>query len=62
MPVLTGQLMPGAVRSTWEQPAAAWVEQFSACGYQDVTAVPLYDYWSSPAFLLTAQAGMPPST
>ena len=21
MPVLTGQLMPGAVRSTWEQPA-----------------------------------------
>jgi hypothetical protein len=56
MPVLTGQLMPGAVRSTWEQPASAWVEQFTACGYQEVVAVPLYDYWSSPAFLLTARA------
>jgi hypothetical protein len=54
MPVLTGQLMPGADRSTWEQPSSAWVEQFAACGYQDVTVVPLYDYWSSPAFLLTA--------
>ncbi|MET0234097.1 MAG: class I SAM-dependent methyltransferase [Kibdelosporangium sp.] len=56
MPVLAGQLLPGAVRSTWEQPAQAWVEQFESCGYRDVTAIPLCDYWSSPVFLLTAAA------
>jgi SAM-dependent methyltransferase len=56
MPVLTGQLAPGARRSTWEQPAAAWAEQVAACGYRDVVVEPLCDYWSSPAFLLTADA------
>ena len=54
MPVLTGQLSPGARRSTWEQPATAWVAQVEACGYTDVTVEPLFDYWSSPAFVLTA--------
>jgi hypothetical protein len=54
MPVLTGQLAPGARRSTWEQPAAAWAGQLTACGYRNVAVEPLYDYWSSPAFLLTA--------
>ncbi|SMC67293.1 class I SAM-dependent methyltransferase [Kibdelosporangium aridum] len=54
MPVLVGQLVPGAVRSTWEQPAKAWVDQFTACGYEDVRAEPLSGYWWSPAFLLTA--------
>jgi SAM-dependent methyltransferase len=54
MPVLTGQLAPGALRSTWEQPAAAWADQVRACGYRNVVVEPLYDYWSSPAFLLTA--------
>jgi len=56
MPVLTGQLAPGARRSTWEQPATAWVAQLTACGYRDVTVEPLCEYWSSPAFLLTAAA------
>ncbi len=56
MPVLTGQLTPGARRSTWEQPASAWVAQVRACGYRNVTTTPLFDYWSSPAFLLTADA------
>jgi SAM-dependent methyltransferase len=56
MPVLAGQLAPGAVRSTWEQPASAWVEQLTECGYQDVSAETLYDYWAAPAFLLTARA------
>jgi SAM-dependent methyltransferase len=56
MPVLTGQLAPGARRSTWEQPATAWVEQIRACGYRNVAVEPLFDYWSSPAFLLTAAA------
>jgi len=54
MPVLTGQLLPGAVRSTWEQPAPAWAEQVAHAGFDDVGLAPLYDYWSSPAFLLTA--------
>jgi hypothetical protein len=54
--VLTGQLTPGARRSTWEQPAGAWADQLAACGYRDVTVEPLCDYWSSPAFLLTARA------
>jgi SAM-dependent methyltransferase len=56
MPVLTGQLAPGATRSTWEQPATAWAEQLAACGYRDVVLEPLCDYWSSPAFVLTADA------
>ncbi|MFI7672834.1 class I SAM-dependent methyltransferase [Actinophytocola sp. NPDC049390] len=54
MPVLAGQLTPGATRNTWEQPATAWAAQLTACGYREVTMQPLYDYWSSPAFLLTA--------
>jgi SAM-dependent methyltransferase len=57
MPVLTGQLAPDAPRSTWEQPAAGWAAQLEACGYRKITIEPLYDYWSSPAFLLTASAG-----
>lgn len=56
MPVLTGQLAPGARRSTWEQPATAWAAQVRAAGYRNVTLEPLFDYWSSPAFLLTADA------
>lgn len=55
MPVLVGQLAPGAVRSTWEQPAAAWQAQVAAAGFTDVTVHPVFDYWSSPAFLLTGR-------
>ena len=55
MPVLVGQLSPGAVRSTWEQPADAWRSQVEAAGYSDVRIQALSDYWSSPAFLLTAR-------
>jgi SAM-dependent methyltransferase len=55
MPVLTGQLRPGAVRATFEQPADAWAEQVRGAGYTDVVVTVLYDYWSSPAFLLTAR-------
>ncbi len=56
MPVLTGQLTPGARRSTWEQPATAWAEQVESCGYRNVVIESLCDYWSSPALLLTAEA------
>ena len=54
MPVLTGQLAPGAVRATWEQPATAWAEQVERAGFTDVKVTRLADYWWSPAFLLTA--------
>ena len=55
MPVLTGQLRPGAVRATYEQPALRWAEQVRDAGYTDVTTRVLDHYWSSPAFLLTAR-------
>ncbi len=57
LPVLVGQLTPGARRVTWEQPAAQWRSQLEKAGYQDVSVVTLHDYWSSPAFLLTARSG-----
>jgi SAM-dependent methyltransferase len=55
MPVLTGQLRPGAVRATFEQPAGAWADQVRGAGYTGVEVTALDDYWSSPAFLLTAR-------
>lgn len=55
MPVLVGQLAPGVLRNTFEQPAVDWVTQLRDCGYRDVVVEPLFDYWSSPAFLLTAR-------
>ncbi|GAA3437729.1 class I SAM-dependent methyltransferase [Kutzneria kofuensis] len=55
MPVLVGQLTPGARRVTWEQPAAAWRAQLEKAGYRTVSVATLHDYWSSPAFLLIAQ-------
>jgi hypothetical protein len=54
VPVLLGQLEPGAVRSTWEQSADEWAVQVSAAGFADVRVEPLADYWWSPAFVLTA--------
>ncbi|WP_447007593.1 class I SAM-dependent methyltransferase [Saccharothrix isguenensis] len=54
MPVLTGQLVPGATRATWEQPASRWASQVERAGFTDVRVTPLHDYWWSPAFLLTA--------
>ena len=62
MPVLTGQLRPGAVRATYEQPAERWAEQVREAGYTDVTTRVLDDYWSSPAFLLTARGTAEPQT
>ncbi|MBB5801707.1 SAM-dependent methyltransferase [Saccharothrix ecbatanensis] len=54
MPVLTGQLVPGATRATWEQPASRWASQVERAGFTDVEITPLDDYWWSPGFLLTA--------
>ncbi len=55
MPVLVGQLDSGAVRATWEQPAAGWRDQLAGAGFTDVTVRPVFAYWSSPAFLLTGR-------
>ena len=62
MPVLVGQLAPGAARVTYEQPAAAWEEQLRDCGYADVERRGLFPYWSSPAFVVTGlgRAGRSP--
>jgi SAM-dependent methyltransferase len=59
MPVLAGQLAPAAARATWEQPSWAWQRQLEQAGYTEVAIRPLYDYWSSPAFLLTARGTAP---
>lgn len=57
MPVLVGELAPAdTVRTNWNQPAQAWVDELSALGYVDVRVVPVADYWFSPCFALVAQA------
>lgn len=55
MPVLVGQLWPGAPRVTWEQSARRWGEQLLRAGYAEVTPRGRWEYWSAPAFLLTAR-------
>ncbi|SDM60259.1 class I SAM-dependent methyltransferase [Allokutzneria albata] len=54
LPVLLGQIVRGAVRSTWEQPASAWRDQLTAAGFAQVDVMPLMSYWWSPATLITA--------
>ncbi len=54
MPVLLGQLSPDAERTNWEQPAEHWRQQVQDAGFHDVVVRPLADYWSAPAFLLSA--------
>ncbi len=54
MPVLAGQVEPGGVRHTWEQPAAAWAADLRAAGFADIAVAPLHAYWWAPAVLLTA--------
>lgn len=61
LPVLVGQLRPGAARITWEQSAGRWAEQLTGAGYEDVAVRRLHDYWSAPAFLLTARGGLAPA-
>ncbi len=55
MPVLVGQLLPGAQRVTFEQTSGRWQAQLLEAGYRQVEVKPLYEYWSSPAFLVTAR-------
>ncbi|HEY0639405.1 MAG TPA: class I SAM-dependent methyltransferase, partial [Pseudonocardiaceae bacterium] len=57
MPVLVGQVEPGRVRSTWEEPASAWASRLAAAGWRNVRVEPLVGYWWAPAFVVTATAG-----
>ena len=54
MPVLLGQLSPDTERTNWEHPVEEWRSQVEAAGFTDVNTRPLADYWSAPAFVLTA--------
>ena len=54
LPVLVGEVEPGRVRNTFEQPAAAWVEHLCAADFTDVAAEPLRDHRWAPAVLVTA--------
>ena len=54
MPVLLGQLTATTERTNWEHPAGFWADQVAAAGFRDVQVRRLTDYWSAPAFVLTA--------
>jgi hypothetical protein len=54
MPVLLGQLSPDAERTNWEHTVEEWRSQVEAAGFTDVNTRKLADYWSAPAFVLTA--------
>lgn len=60
LPVLLGGLDPDVAQTTWEQPAAAWVDELRAAGWASVDATPLCPYWWAPAVVVTAQ-GSPPA-
>jgi len=55
MPVLVGQLQPGRLRHTYEQPINAWCHQLNAAGFACTATVPLFDYWWAPAFAIHAR-------
>ncbi|SDP01449.1 hypothetical protein SAMN04515671_2672 [Nakamurella panacisegetis] len=54
MPVLLGQITPTTPRTNWEHTAEFWRAQVADAGFRNVTVRPLTDYWSAPAFHLTA--------
>lgn len=55
MPVFFGYFDPGAARTNYEQPVAAWEDDLRAAGFAAVARRRLYDYWWSPAYLLDAR-------
>lgn len=55
MPVLIGQLEPGAPRFTFEQPIDRWIEELGAAGFS-VTRRPIMPYWWADAWLLAAES------
>jgi SAM-dependent methyltransferase len=54
LPVLVGQLAPGAERHTWEQPVTAWGDDLRAAGFASVRHRKVSDYWWAPAHLVEA--------
>ncbi len=59
LPVLVGQLDPTRPRHTYEQPAAAWVDELRRAGFTEVTVHPLHDYWWAPAVVVQATGRAP---
>jgi hypothetical protein len=55
MPVFFGYFDPGAARTNYEQPIAAWEDDLRAAGFVEVARRPLFDYWWAPAYLLDAR-------
>lgn len=55
VPVLIGQLEPGAPRYTFEQPIDRWVEELEVAGFS-VTRQPIMPYWWADAWLVVAES------
>jgi len=56
VPVLAGQLSPGATRHAWEQPLSAWCAEIEAAGLRVVDTSPISDHWWASAHLIEATA------
>lgn len=56
LPVLVGQLSPGATRHAWEQPIAAWCAEVEGAGLRVVDTSPISDHWWASAHLIEATA------
>jgi hypothetical protein len=56
MPVLVGQLSPDIPRTNWEHTSAYWASHVADAGFGNIEVTALADYWSAPAFVLTANS------
>jgi SAM-dependent methyltransferase len=54
LPVLVGQIAPGAERHTFEQPVTAWGDELRAAGFAHVRHRTVSPYWWAPAHLIEA--------
>jgi SAM-dependent methyltransferase len=55
MPVLVGQILPGARRHTFEEPITEWCGDLEAPGFS-VTSTPLFDHWWATAHLVVVRS------
>lgn len=56
LPVLTGQLSPGATRHAWEQPLPQWCTEIEAAGLHVLGTRRISDHWWASAHLIEATA------
>jgi SAM-dependent methyltransferase len=54
MPVLVGQILPGAPRHTFEEPITEWCGDLEAAGFS-ATSTPLFDHWWATAHLVVGR-------